>query len=88
MCFCANFVRHSISRETFVVEEDTLCVPKLYCSLRTCSLRVIDNDDGVEIMRVFQKVAPHVYRKNKVSIVVFKSFVYLLGDWLLENHKM
>ncbi|XP_077974428.1 androglobin-like isoform X6 [Styela clava] len=52
-------------REIFTVEEDMLCVPKLYTPLRTCSLRVVDNDTGTEIMRVFQKVAPHIYQKNK-----------------------
>lgn len=44
-----------------------LCVPKLYTTLRTCALRVVDNDTGEEIMRVFQKVAPHVYKRNKVT---------------------
>ena len=42
-----------------------LCVPKMYVPIHTCMLRVINNDTGEEIPRVFQKVAPVVYKKNK-----------------------
>ena len=34
-------------------------------------LRVINNDTGAEIPRVFQKVAPYVYKKNDVSHKLF-----------------
>lgn len=44
-----------------------LAVPKLYVPINTCLLRVVNNDTGEEIPRVFQKVAPYVYKKNRVS---------------------
>ncbi len=52
-------------REVFQVSEEMLCVPKLYVPISTCMLRVVNNDNGEEIPRVFQKVAPYVYKKNK-----------------------
>ena len=51
------------------MQEEMLCVPKLYVPINTCMLRVIDNDTGAEIPKVFQKVAPHVYKKNKVHFL-------------------
>ncbi len=48
--------------------EEMLCVPKLYASISTCMLRVVNNDTAEEIPRVFQKVAPYVYKKNKVPV--------------------
>nr|XP_002124575.1 androglobin [Ciona intestinalis] len=55
-----------VFREVFYVESDVLCVPKLFIpAVPTCVLRIVDNDTGSEIKRVFQKVEPHVYRKNK-----------------------
>jgi len=56
-----------VSREVFHVQEEVLCVPKLYLNIPTCILRVIDNDTGHELKQVFQKVAPHVFTKNHVS---------------------
>ncbi|XP_074663197.1 androglobin-like [Tubulanus polymorphus] len=56
-----------VFREVFFVSEDMLAVPKLYVSIPTCLLRVINNDTGEEIPRVFQKVAPYVYKKNKLG---------------------
>ena len=47
--------------------EEMLAVPKLYVPVNTCLLRVVNNDNGEEIPRVFQKVAPYVYKKNRVS---------------------
>lgn len=44
-----------------------LAFPKLYVPINTCLLRVVNNDNGEEIPRVFQKVAPYVYKKNRVS---------------------
>lgn len=55
-------------RDIFYVKEETLVVPKLYVPINTCLLRVIDNDTYQEIPRVFQKVAPYIYKKNKVTI--------------------
>ena len=57
----------AVCREIFYVHEEMLCVPKLYVPITTCMLRVINNDTGAEIPRVFQKVAPYVYKKNDVS---------------------
>ncbi|XP_077868808.1 androglobin-like, partial [Saccoglossus kowalevskii] len=42
-----------------------LLVPKLYVSIPTCMLRVVDNDSGEEIPRVFQRIAPYEYKRNK-----------------------
>lgn len=55
-------------RDVFHVTEEMLAVPKMYVGINTCMLQVINNDTGEEIPRVFQKVAPHVYKKNKVII--------------------
>uniref|UniRef100_A0A8C8RYN9 Androglobin n=1 Tax=Pelusios castaneus TaxID=367368 RepID=A0A8C8RYN9_9SAUR len=52
-------------RETFYVTEDMLVVPKVYTAIPTCMLHVVDNDTLEEIPRIFLKVAPHVYTKNK-----------------------
>ena len=57
-------------RDIFHVQDDMLCVPKLYVPIATCMLRVINNDTNEEIPRVFQKVAPYVYKKNKVYPVL------------------
>ena len=54
-------------REVFFVDEPVLMVPKLYVNLPTCLLRVVDNDTGEELTRVFQRVAPSNLKKNKVS---------------------
>jgi len=56
----------SMYREVFFVDEPVLMVPKLYVNLPTCLLRVVDNDSGEELTRVFQKVAPNNLKKNKV----------------------
>ena len=61
-----SYTRFVVFREVFLVSEETLVVPKLYITLPTCLLRVIDNDTGTEIDKVFQKVAPYVYKRNKV----------------------
>ena len=54
-------------REIFFVKEETLAVPRLYVPIPTCMLRVIDNDTGRDLPSVFQKVAPYVYKRNKVG---------------------
>ncbi|WAR07044.1 ADGB-like protein [Mya arenaria] len=54
-----------IFREVFHASEEMLAVPKLYVPINTCMLRVINNDTGEELPRVFQKVAPYVYKKNR-----------------------
>ena len=68
--FCIKlwyFFRH-IHREVFFVDEPVLMVPILYVNIPTCLLRVLDNDTGEELTRVFQKVAPSNLKKNKVSL--------------------
>lgn len=60
ICFC---------RDVLFVQEPMLVVPKLYCSIPTCMLRVVDNDTGEEVPRVFQRVAPYEYKKNRVRIL-------------------
>ena len=61
-----------IFRDIFYVTEEMLAVPKMYVGINTCMLCVINNDTGEEIPRVFQKVAPHVYKKNKVKLLYLK----------------
>ena len=58
--------------------EEMLAVPKLYVPINTCLLRVVNNDNGEEIPRVFQKVAPYVYKKNRVSYRQQLEFVLIL----------
>lgn len=53
------------------MKEEMLVVPKLYVPIPTCMLHVIDNDSGQELPRVFHKVAPYVYKRNKVCICIF-----------------
>lgn len=54
-------------RDIFFVNEDVFLLPKLYCNLNNCSLRVINNDTQTEIPKVFNKVSPYTYVKNKVN---------------------
>ena len=68
-----------IYREVFHVMEEMLAVPKLYVPISTCMLRVINNDTGEEIPRVFQKVAPYVYKKNRVSSLLVLDFIFVVG---------
>ncbi|XP_064412031.1 androglobin isoform X2 [Latimeria chalumnae] len=54
-----------VFREVFHVAEDMLVVPKIYTTFPVCVLHVVNNDTMEEIHRVFHKVVPHVYKKNK-----------------------
>ncbi|XP_009693550.1 PREDICTED: androglobin [Cariama cristata] len=54
-----------VFREIFLVPEDMLIVPKVYTTIPSCRLHVVDNDTLEEMPHVFLKVAPHVYPKNK-----------------------
>ncbi|KGL88395.1 Androglobin, partial [Charadrius vociferus] len=54
-----------VFREIFLVPEDMLIVPKVYTTIPSCRLHVIDNDTLEEMPHVFFKVTPHVYVKNK-----------------------
>jgi hypothetical protein len=49
------------------VNEEILSLPKMYSSIPTCFLRVINNDTFEEIPKVFQRVAPYNFTKNKVG---------------------
>lgn len=57
-----------------------LVVPKVYTLLSTYVLHVVNNDTGEEIPRVFQKVAPHVYTKNKVGQGNLKKLFTNIGE--------
>ncbi|NWU70559.1 ADGB protein, partial [Pterocles burchelli] len=54
-----------VFREIFFVPEDMLVVPKVYTTIPSCRLHVVDNDTLAEMPHVFFKVAPRVYHKNK-----------------------
>ncbi|KAJ7404149.1 androglobin [Willisornis vidua] len=54
-----------IFREIFMVPEDMVLVTKVYTTIPSCRLHVVDNDTLEEMPHVFFKVAPHVYTQNK-----------------------
>ncbi|XP_062981764.1 androglobin [Elgaria multicarinata webbii] len=54
-----------VFREVFYVPEDMFIVPKVYSAIPTCALHVVDNDTLEEMPRVFLRVAPRLYTKNK-----------------------
>lgn len=56
-----------INRDIFYATEQVLLLPKIYCNLNNCLLRVINNDTYKEIPKVFNKVSPYTYARNKVS---------------------
>ena len=51
-------------RDIFYATEQCLLLPKIYCNLNNCSLKVINNDTYKEIPKVFNKVSPYTYTKN------------------------
>ncbi|EHA98540.1 Calpain-7-like protein [Heterocephalus glaber] len=55
----------SLLRETFFIPQDMILVPKVYTTLRICVLHVINNDTMEQVPKVFQKVVPYLYTKNK-----------------------
>lgn len=59
-CFC-NY------RETFLVPQDMILVPKVYTTLPVCMLHIVNNDTMEQVPKVFQKVVPYHYTKNKVG---------------------
>ncbi|XP_020666074.3 androglobin isoform X1 [Pogona vitticeps] len=54
-----------VFREVFYVPEDMFIVPKVYSTIPTCVLHVVDNDTLEELPRIFLRVVPHLYTKNK-----------------------
>ena len=67
----------------FYVDEEILSLPKMYSSIPTCFLRVVNNDTFEEIPKVFQRVAPYNFTKNKVSTAFCKSEPAVLNSVLL-----
>ncbi|XP_027743146.1 androglobin isoform X2 [Empidonax traillii] len=65
---CADHPPHVwflVFREVFIVPEDMLIVTKVYTTIPSCRLRVVDNDTLEEMPHIFFEVVPHVYPKNK-----------------------
>ncbi|XP_058522922.1 androglobin isoform X1 [Ochotona princeps] len=54
-----------VFRETFLVPQDMILVPKVYTTLPVCMLHVVNNDTLEQVPKVFQKVVPYLYTKNK-----------------------
>ncbi|KAL1770489.1 androglobin isoform X1 [Sigmodon hispidus] len=54
-----------VFRETFLVPQDMILVPKVYTTLPICMLHVVNNDTMEQVPKVFQKVVPYHYPKNK-----------------------
>ncbi|XP_074043888.1 androglobin [Macrotis lagotis] len=78
-----------VFREIFYVAHDMLLVPKVYTSLPVCLLHVVNNDTMEEVPRVFLKVIPYVYTKNKkgysfVAEAYTSDFYVTAGKWRLR----
>ncbi|CAH7315332.1 Adgb [Phodopus roborovskii] len=54
-----------IFRETFLVPQDMILLPKVYTTVPICMLHVVNNDTMEQVPKVFQKVVPYLYPKNK-----------------------
>ncbi|KAI4539189.1 hypothetical protein MG293_010581 [Ovis ammon polii] len=54
-----------VFRETFLVPQDMILVPKVYTTLPVCMLHIVNNDTMEQVPKVFQKVVPYLYTKNK-----------------------
>ncbi|XP_048210208.1 androglobin [Perognathus longimembris pacificus] len=54
-----------VFRETFLVPQDMILLPKVYSTLPVCMLHVVNNDTMEQVPKVFQKVVPYLYTKNK-----------------------
>ncbi|MBZ3870494.1 Androglobin [Sciurus carolinensis] len=54
-----------VFRETFLVPQDMILAPKVYTTLPVCILHVVNNDTLEQVPKVFQKVVPYFYTKNK-----------------------
>lgn len=67
-CFCDY-------RETFLVPQDMILVPKVYTTLPICMLHVVNNDTMEQVPKVFQKVVPYLYPKNKVGAECIPCFL-------------
>ncbi|KAG8508913.1 Androglobin, partial [Galemys pyrenaicus] len=54
-----------VFRETFFVPQDMILLPKVYTTLPVCMLHVVNNDTMEQVPKLFQKVVPYLYTKNK-----------------------
>ncbi|XP_012911705.1 androglobin isoform X1 [Mustela putorius furo] len=54
-----------VFRETFLVPQDMILVPKVYTTLPVCMLHIVNNDTMEQVPKVFQRVVPYHYTKNK-----------------------
>ncbi|KAF5926438.1 hypothetical protein HPG69_013743, partial [Diceros bicornis minor] len=54
-----------VFRETFLVPQDMILLPKVYTTLPVCIVHVVNNDTMEQVPKVFQKVVPYLYTKNK-----------------------
>ncbi|XP_042843215.1 androglobin isoform X7 [Panthera tigris] len=54
-----------VFRETFLFPQDMILLPKVYTTLPVCTLHVVNNDTMEQVPKVFQKVVPYHYTKNK-----------------------
>ncbi|KAF2974503.1 hypothetical protein EK904_010063 [Melospiza melodia maxima] len=54
-----------VFREIFIVPEDMFILTKVFTTIPSCRLHVLDNDTQEEMPHAFFNVAPHVYPKNK-----------------------
>ncbi|XP_062344986.1 androglobin [Cinclus cinclus] len=54
-----------VFREIFIVPEDMFILTKVFTTIPSCRLHVLDNDTEEEMPLAFFKVASHVYPKNK-----------------------
>ncbi|XP_054553882.1 androglobin isoform X2 [Talpa occidentalis] len=54
-----------VFRETFLVPQDMILLPKVYTTLPVCMLHIVNNDTMEQVPKVFQRVVPYLYTKNK-----------------------
>ncbi|KAF6112550.1 androglobin [Phyllostomus discolor] len=54
-----------VFREIFLFHQDMILVPKIYTTLPVCMLHIVNNDTMELVPKVFQKVVPYHYTKNK-----------------------
>ncbi|XP_004674193.1 PREDICTED: androglobin [Condylura cristata] len=54
-----------VFRETFFVPQDMILLPKVYTTLPVCMLHIVNNDTMEQVPKLFQKVMPYLYTKNK-----------------------
>nr|XP_056708582.1 androglobin [Euleptes europaea] len=78
-----------VFREVFYVPEDMVIVPKVYTAIPTCVLHVVDNDTLKEMPRIFLRVAPHLYTRNKkgytfMAEVQTGDLPVMAGKWRLR----